>query len=302
MRHSLRLLMYVILAMSSVSVLINLRKMLHLYSCDDKPIPIENKQNDQKIADNKNRTLLQVLWPVLGGLKGTPFNDVQQVEYFFKDRPIRWKVVLRVGNENVLAWRDGWKHLKRIKCPVTKCLFTRNTTEFNTADALVLTRFTDKERSLFSPKPKNQVWIAQILEPPYHFRLNATLLRGLVNWTATYRRDSTIVLPYGLWIKLDSPLESSPSKKNYAHGKTKKVAMFASNCNDINGRINYAVELNKTISVDIYGKCGPLRCDRFQNSSACSEMLRKNYKFYLSFENSNCVDYITEKLHVNALR
>lgn len=34
----------------------------------------------------------------------------------------------------------------------------------------------------------------------------------------------------------------------------------------------------------------------------CYEMLEKDYKFYLAFENSNCVDYITEKLFENALQ
>lgn len=31
-------------------------------------------------------------------------------------------------------------------------------------------------------------------------------------------------------------------------------------------------------------------------------MLETDYKFYLAFENSNCVDYITEKLFENALQ
>lgn len=30
-------------------------------------------------------------------------------------------------------------------------------------------------------------------------------------------------------------------------------------------------------------------------------MIERDYKFYLAFENTNCVDYITEKLYENAL-
>lgn len=51
--------------------------------------------------------------------------------------------------------------------------------------------------------------------------------------------------------------------------------------------------------VDIYGKCGELKCTR--NSEACFEALHRDYKFYLAFENANCKGYITEKFYVNAL-
>ncbi len=33
----------------------------------------------------------------------------------------------------------------------------------------------------------------------------------------------------------------------------------------------------------------------------CFDLLEKDYKFYLAFENSNCLDYITEKFWNNAL-
>lgn len=41
--------------------------------------------------------------------------------------------------------------------------------------------------------------------------------------------------------------------------------------------------------------CCIFRCPR-NNESACFEMLDTDYKFYFSFENSLCIDYVTEKL------
>ena len=66
-----------------------------------------------------------------------------------------------------------------------------------------------------------------------------------------------------------------------------------------NGRLAYAKELSKHISVDIYGACGTMTCPR--SSGKCGDMLDNDYKFYLAFENSNCKDYITEKFFVNGL-
>lgn len=88
--------------------------------------------------------------------------------------------------------------------------------------------------------------------------------------------------------------------QNYAENKTKKVAWFVSNCNAKNARLEYAKELQKHIEVDIYGRCGNLRCAR-RDGEQCMDILRRDYKFYLAFENSNCKDYVTEKFFVNAL-
>ena len=85
--------------------------------------------------------------------------------------------------------------------------------------------------------------------------------------------------------------------RDYAAGKTKMVAWFVSNCNAVNNRLEYALELSKFIDVDIYGDCGWLKCD-----VDCNQMLSEDYKFYLSFENSNCKDYITEKFYQKSLQ
>lgn len=76
-------------------------------------------------------------------------------------------------------------------------------------------------------------------------------------------------------------------------GKTKLVSWFVSHCETQSKRSLYVDQLRRFIPVDVYGQCGYLRCDR---SSGCLRMLERKYKFYLSFENSLCSDYISEKL------
>lgn len=53
------------------------------------------------------------------------------------------------------------------------------------------------------------------------------------------------------------------------------------------------------ISVDVYGGCSKHKCSRKKNS--CRKMLSDDYKFYLAFENCNCIEYITEKPAYQAL-
>ena len=76
---------------------------------------------------------------------------------------------------------------------------------------------------------------------------------------------------------------------------------MVSNCHESNTRQKYAQELQKYITVDIYGSCGTKKCPRSKRTE-CYEMLDRDYKFYLAFENANCKDYITEKLFINSLR
>lgn len=137
-----------------------------------------------------------------------------------------------------------------------------------------------------------------MLECPHH--TERLQYNDLINWTATYRTDSDIVTPYEKWVYYDEKVrQNGDLKRNYAANKTHQVAWFVSNCHARNNRLQYARELQKHISVDIYGSCGSLRCPR---TKECYQLLDTKYKFYLAFENSNCVDYITEKLFFNGLQ
>lgn len=133
---------------------------------------------------------------------------------------------------------------------------------------------------------------------------NVEPLNGLFNWTMTYRLGSDVIQPYG-WVEPLSLFETSAKSANNSHpvmigrnfalNKNKLVAWFVSNCESKSLRENYVNALAKHIPIDVYGSCGPLRCNR-NDMGGCYEMLDRSYKFYLSFENSFCDDYVTEKL------
>lgn len=148
-----------------------------------------------------------------------------------------------------------------------------------------------------------------LMEPP-HIVPDLSFADNKINWTIGYRRDSDIWYPYRqikdrttreIPLKFRDPDDEDRNSVANANmvalveNKTKMVAWFVSNCARVqSSRMELAQELNKYIPVDIYGKCGPLKCDR-SDSKKCYEMLDTDYKFYLSFENALCDDYITEK-------
>jgi hypothetical protein len=76
-------------------------------------------------------------------------------------------------------------------------------------------------------------------------------------------------------------------------GKPKQVLWVASNCFTPNNRSQVAYNLANYINVSIYGKCGAGRISQQQMQFYMQHV----YKFYLAFENSNCRDYVTEKLY-----
>ncbi|KAI8097198.1 uncharacterized protein BX664DRAFT_258094 [Halteromyces radiatus] len=72
------------------------------------------------------------------------------------------------------------------------------------------------------------------------------------------------------------------------------ILWIASNCNAWNNRHLYIQELMKYINVDSYGHC--LNNKPSPSSEEERADLLRQYKFYLAVENSNCDDYVTEKL------
>ena len=152
----------------------------------------------------------------------------------------------------------------------------------------------DVLKTLLPSRPTSQRWVYALWESP-NATPNPAPLNGLFNSTWTYRTDSEFWSPYGSYEEL-SPEEQANKTKNipdYIQGKSELVAWLVSNCG-AQPRMSFVHELTKYIKVDVFGGCS----QQFGESRSCpnppSNCLKK-YKFYLSFENALCEDYITEK-------
>ncbi|XP_071785127.1 alpha-(1,3)-fucosyltransferase 7-like [Asterias amurensis] len=156
---------------------------------------------------------------------------------------------------------------------------------------------------LLIPKPlpesahPNQTWIYHSWESPRSNNGEGLKINRLpVHATWTYHRGSEIVTPYGFYRPGVPMTNQTKSPQEWVKGKRKLVAWMASNCvNTYWPRSAFVSELKKLVPVDTYGACGSLKCTPSWSTKCTVDLLRQ-YKFYLSLENAECGDYITEKL------
>ena len=139
---------------------------------------------------------------------------------------------------------------------------------------------------------------------------------GFFNWTMTYRLDSDIPKPYGWieprrrpdttlagylrrrrWPPYDRPaflrgLGSRGAEFRRPAKKPKLVAWIVSRCSVHSGRERYFSELNKYVPIDVMGGCSRrnVSCSPYgdRRRDNCTLAVRREYKFYLSFENAIC--------------
>ena len=189
-----------------------------------------------------------------------------------------------------------------VRCPETRCYITTNRSSlpFDKFDAIVMNMF-DVELTVLPEdwpyrRHSHQRYVALSQESPITLAVDASIFDDYFNWTMNYRTDADIPLLYG---KVSSKLNQSLPHRNIFSRKTKNVVWMASHCNTDSLRESYVQQLAKHIDVDVYGTCGNLTCPRDQihwiSDPMCYDLLAQEYKFYLSFENSICCDYVTEK-------
>ena len=257
-------------------------------------------------------------------LNATPFSvQIDGVRYpkripLYQNKSINFKCLnSSTHTKKILMWNkfNGLPNIKYkfgvrepfefLNCPVTSCELTNNRSRLADSD-LVLFHLRNEIDQFPNFTSKYQRFVHVIFESPIHCHA-CMEHENAFNFTAGYRTQSDFVSTYftdsGLYWELN---EKFDPKKDFLQGKTEFAAAMISSCGDFSlARTEYINELKKYISVGMYGKCGQLlenECGPMSNSKLeCRDYLSSKYKFFLSFENSVCSDYITEKFF-NTLR
>lgn len=188
------------------------------------------------------------------------------------------------------------------------CIITQDTSLYPVADAVIfhladlatyLSFFFAKGigvRYYFPTyRRPDQVWVLFNDEPVSKFYEHFDALQDVFNWTVSYRRNADVTVPYGSMTKLSADDQARAAlardvdyfDRNNMSGATAMIT----NCNDDARRYQIINSLKSYIGVKIVGKCGE-PCPKGYHS--CVDVI-KHYKFYLAFENSDCIDYVTEK-------
>ena len=180
------------------------------------------------------------------------------------------------------------------------CNITSDKSLYNISDAVVFHTREDSvpatvKKLASLPRPVNQRWVMFIIESPLNLfhseKLKCFDSHGPLNWTATYMKNSDVPSPY--YDVVPGVYHGGFNRtRNYLAGRTGMATILVSNCWSP-GRMEWIKKMQQYIDVKVYGSCGS-ECSRSEEHECMSKL--KKYKFYLSFENSYCRDYITEKI------
>ncbi|GIY02337.1 alpha-(1,3)-fucosyltransferase C [Caerostris darwini] len=208
--------------------------------------------------------------------------------------------------KTVLLWtpyfsqKDWLPSTQELRCPVQDCVATSNRSLLANSSAVIFHLRNidtgDLPTFLFSNNVTSNASSPLLVlfnkeAPPNTPADVLDKMNGKIHLMATYRKDSEVYTPYG-WIEKRTTRFKIPDFKP----DKSTVCWLVSHCQTSSNREVYVSILKQYIDVEIYGKCGDKECPYGQPLD-CYHWLAKRCKFYLSFENSICRDYVTEKLY-----
>ncbi|CAH1799605.1 unnamed protein product [Owenia fusiformis] len=242
-------------------------------------------------------------------------NDVADVDYYQDDNDDKNRAHAvdmvappKDDNKTMLILIQSWWEHENYKtgstqfqeCEETRCDITMDKSRIREADALVFLgqSYNFVKGDIPTYRRPDQKWIFVTREAPlrgYFVNSNHAVLRHAINLTATYRADADIQWPYGYYLPRTTPYIQKPLQRK---DPKNAITWLISHCRANSQRMSYILDLQRYINVDIYGRCGPYGCPE---TGSCVEYLASKYSFYIAFENTDCEDYITEKVWENAL-
>nr|CAB3247597.1 alpha-(1,3)-fucosyltransferase 7-like [Phallusia mammillata] len=204
----------------------------------------------------------------------------------------------REGNTSVrkpliLMWNPSFGEVQSNPNLCPECVLTYDQTSADEADAIIFHCAETRNSPDWLPwqhRSATQRWVWLCMEPPWNvrhvFQKTLIALRGVFNWTMTYRTDSDVLSSYITFPSNKRSVAELMERKN----SSLMAAWIVSNCHSP-PREEFVNEISRYIPVDVYGKCSGNPLCR----GDCQVDTLSRYRFYFSLENSQCRDYITEK-------
>ncbi|KAK3835938.1 MAG: hypothetical protein JOS17DRAFT_526314 [Linnemannia elongata] len=204
--------------------------------------------------------------------------------------------------------REEGRVINNCGLPYT-CKFTLDRNKFDESKVIIFhapSFFTIDDPTVDKAKADGKALLLNTLEAPQSFQINSQWTDIFTHlWSYSFGTadfvESYFLSGRGKGSFIESILAKpmyTIQEKNAFRKDLAPIAWVVSNCRARNGRHHYVEQLLKYVNIDIYGKCmrnkdWPVHPDG--RAFEPQEVIGR-YKFYLSIENNNCDDYVTEKI------
>lgn len=256
-------------------------------------------------------------------IKRLAYPDAQTETEIDNNLKLRFILIWSGENETTPTHRigEGQMPFKKNNCTYNNCIITTDKNlldgDYRKFDAVVINvTYLKRWKKLEMPilRAQKQKYVFYGLLAAGDFPVCNTKADDYFNWTWSYKIYSDIFAPF-IEVKsfrgnvvapnIDPKWENysninlssiSMPRSNHNTSKPRAVAWIMNKCGTRINRMEYVIQLKEELkklnhSLDIYG-CGNL----IYEPSDVNELIRRNYYFYLVFEDSMSEDYMTTEI------
>lgn len=255
-------------------------------------LKLDNLNNNETVVDNSENKV---------NLANKPERGRKSIENENKKIEIADNSVKEVNDRKRFYAIDG-NGLGTVNTEIVKCASGLEVEVVNSQEGAAKADFTYALNSVNAPEPskrngkKDHYYMVYAMESEPHSSGGNTWLNA--DFRMWYNLELSFPEPATYFdVKLYLPELLSPPKIEFEQKETSAPLVWVlSNCHAFNAREKFVSKLMKLINVDSYGFCLRNKHTHTSNRMQGNIELFSKYKFVIAIENSNCEDYITEKL------